>query len=658
MDMFNPIPLDEAAAYFLRLRGREKTASIEETYVVLAELSPQDRQMAIKEAMEKGASAEDLALFLAAATNFGQQDKTASAILEKVAPGTGHVHSEGMLAALEQLPGRVFYSEYSKVASDLEKNASPPSLFPRPGNKVANDMGMGAMAPPAPLPPTGMGKNTVAPMSPPSLPATAMGQNKVATDKDPHAVGKERAHAALSAEFEKNKHHSRESIGDAAGRLGGLALGAYGGSRAGGGVSTVAGAALGQHVGGHLGRAVGAARDTHAWKKHEEKDASARFKLAFEQMGLGGPETGLGSPHTDPSAVAGQSPSAPDEAALEQYLAQEQEGGNQEQAGAAAFYQQKFQEAQAQLQQAQEQMQQSAQTTEQLQQQVAGSDEQIQAAMQQAQMAQSKAMENIQQASQMATDATNQALEFQADGMRQKQLAAAMRMGVQQMKDGIMGAMAQDPTDQLAQQLQSPAPGSAGMVGGAPMSAAAEGQVDPAMAGADASQQAGQGGTPTQGPADQAAAPAPQPTSAPPPGAEPAAKSESKGSGSESTSKGTTKVEVKQASFSVPHAVAGGVIGGGIGAGYSQMNNDPLRQQVGALEAMPEKGFGRAMQLATAKIRLAVGELSEEHPVASTLMGAAHGAYVGGMQGPEMVEDIQHIGQKMRGAYQNLRGTG
>lgn len=636
--MFNPIPLDEAATYFLRLRGREKTASVEETYMVLAELSPQDRQMAIKEAMARGASAEDLALFLAVATNFGQQDKTASAIIEKVAPGTGHVHSEGMLAALEQLPGRVFYSEYSKVA---------------------NDMGMGAMAPPTPLPPTGMGKNTVAPMSPPSLPATAMGQNKVATDKDPHAVGKERAHAALSAEFEKNKHHTREDVGDAVGRLGGLALGAYGGSRAGkGGVSRIAGAALGQHVGGHLGRSIGAKGDAHAWKKHEEKDAAARFKIAFEQMGLGGPETGLGSPHTDPSAVAGQSPSAPDEAALEQYLAQEQEGGNQEQAGAAVFYQQKFQEAQAQLQQAQGQMQQSAQTTEQLQQQVAGSDEQIQAAMQQAQTAQSKAMENIQQASQMATDATNQALEFQADGMRQKQLAAAMRMGVQQMKDGIMGAMAQDPTDQLAQQLQSPAPGSAGMVGGAPMSAPAEGQVDPAMAGADASQQAGQGGTPTQGPADQAATPAPQPTSAPPPGAEPAAKSESKGEGSESTKGGTTKVEVKQAAFSLPHAAAGGVIGGGIGAGYSQMDNDPLRQQVSELEAMPEKGFGRAMQLATARIRLAMGELSEEHPVASTLMGAAHGAVVGGMEGPDMRKDIHGIGQKMRGAYQNLRRTG
>lgn len=620
MDMFNPIPLDEAADYFLRLRGREKTASVEETYMVLAELSPKDRQVAIKEAMARGASAEDLALFLAAATNFGQQDKTAGAILEKIAPGTGHVHSEGMLAALEQLPGRVFYSEYSKIA---------------------NDMGMGAMAPPTPLPPTGMGKNTVAPMSPPSLPATAMGQNKVADGAPSRPSWRDAASHGL--------HH------EGPGALGMLA-GAIVGSKF---DRPLEGAGVGYGIGAGGGwladEALKALRKKTAGAGLVLDEHAERLKLAFEQMGLGGPEAGLGSPHTDPSAVAGQSPAAPDQGALEQYIAQEQEGGNQEQSAAAAFYQQKFQEAQAQLQQAQEQMQQSAQTTEQLQQQVAGSDEQIQAAMQQAQMAQSKAMENIQQASQMATDATNQALEFQADGMRQKQLAAAMRMGVQQMKDGIMSAMAQDPTDQLAQQLQSPAPGSAGMVGGAPMSAPAEGQVDPAMAGADASQQAGQGGTPTQGPADQAASPAPQPTSAPPPDAEPKAKSESKGEGSESTSKGTTKVEVKQASFSLPHAAAGGAIGGAIGAGYSQMNNDPLRQRVGELEAMPEKGFGRAMQMAAAKIRLAMGELAEEHPVASTMMGAAHGAIVGGTQGPDMQKDIQGIGQKMRGAYENLK---
>jgi hypothetical protein len=36
-------------------------------------------------------------------------------------------------------------------------------------------------------------------------------------------------------------------------------------------------------------------------------------------------------------------------------------------------------------------------------------------------------------------------------------------------------------------------------------------------------------------------------------------------------------------------------------------------------------------------------------------MGAAHGAIVGGTQGPEMVEDVKGIGQKMRGAYENLK---
>jgi hypothetical protein len=43
-----------------------------------------------------------------------------------------------------------------------------------------------------------------------------------------------------------------------------------------------------------------------------------------------------------------------------------------------------------------------------------------------------------------------------------------MRMGVQTLKDNVMGAMAQDPTDELAKQLQAPPPGAAGPVGGQP----------------------------------------------------------------------------------------------------------------------------------------------------------------------------------------------
>lgn len=162
------------------------------------------------------------------------------------------------------------------------------------------------------------------------------------------------------------------------------------------------------------------------------------------------------------------SPSDPDEPNLEEYLAAEQAGMAAEEEQSAEFYRQRLQEARQQLDDLSMQAEQTGQKAQELEAQVAQNDQQVQAAMQQAQMASQSAMANVQQAHEMAMNATNQAMESQAEVLRQKQLAAAMRMGVQTLKDNVMGAMAQDPTDELAKQLQAPPPGSAGMVGGQP----------------------------------------------------------------------------------------------------------------------------------------------------------------------------------------------
>lgn len=621
-----PLPTNEAADFFLRLKGGTKTASADELAEVFVAMPEEEQVEATKEA---------------------------TAFLEKVLPGTEGYHSARMLTALLQLPGTVFHSEFS------EKTAEP-----------ATD-----------LPATAQGKN-MQPTAPIQLPPTAQGQQKAASkdEKSPKEVGKERAQASISAEFEKDKAHRHEANEEFAGRaaggvLGGLALHRYGKGNPGG---TLGGVALGQHLGGKLGKFMGAKRDAHEHEKKADADlppgASASGQLP-NALTRNGP--------LPPELHAGQAPppstGAPD---MSEYLANERAGQAAEEEAGAAFYQQKFQEAMQQLQEQQQQLEQAQQQTEQLQQQVSGSDGQIQAAMQQAQMAQQQAMQNVQQAHTMAMDATSQAMESQSEVLRQKQLAAAMRIGAQQMKDGVMSALAQDPTDALAQQLTAPPPGSGGMVGGAPGAMQQPGAVDPTtgqpMAGdpamAAASQQAGQGGAPVEGPAAGSADPASQPAAAPPEGGggQEKSKSDAKSEGSESGTKGTTKVEVKQAAafgeaakllagqLSPVGAGVGALAGGALGAGmaaHAPAANEKLRGHIAELEANPhQRGFARAMDIAQAKARLAMGEVAANHPIATTGLGAAMGAFTGATSGHELADAGSEIRENFSNALQNLRG--
>jgi hypothetical protein len=559
------IPQDEAAAFFLSLKGEEKQASAEELEAAWNELAPEEQDAILKEA---------------------------------------------------------------EAAGLVEKDAN---------------MGAGGMSPPS-LPPTAMGQNMPS-MPKTSLPPTAMGQNAVksAEAKTP----KERAHEQIEIAHEKTRHSTGETVGKHVG----TALGALGGAAAGGSKHRVVGAIAGGLAGRSAGRDIGERRDIKHFDE-KMKHAAAQMKIAFGNGLM-------------PEGTPGDTPD------IHSYLAAEEMGGEAEQSNAAAYYQQKFQQAAAELQQTQEQAEQTQTMADTLQQQVAGSQEQIQAAMQQAQMASQAAMQNVQQAHEMAMGATSQAMESQAEVLRQKQLAAAMKMGITQVKDQVMSALAADPTDQLAQQLTSPPPGSGGMVGGAPgaldpnaqnqmqnpSTDAAGNPVDPA-GGAP-----GQPGTPGQ----EAGAQTPAGSTGTGEEGESASdgKSEkSKSEGSSSDTKGTTKVEVKHGSakfaspLSLPHALGGAAVGALGGAAYSKMSNEPLRKKVSDLEAQGEGGFSRSLDLAQAKMRLAFGENAERHPGMTIASRALVGGVLGGTVGPEAMRHLGEIKNNVAESIGNLRGVG
>lgn len=302
--------------------------------------------------------------------------------------------------------------------------------------KRANAL-MGGMQPPPPaqLPGAALGKHNLQIPSAPD-PTAKMAMPSEKSDKTPSEVGKERAHASLAAEFEKQRHHGRENLGDYTGRIGGLLAGGAAAHKMGKGkaLSTIAGAALGQHVGGRLGRNVGAAGDLSAWERREK--AASAFKVALEQADI--------QPQLDPATAA--------------YVQNEQTATALEEQG-------QVEHLRAELDQ-----------TKQLAAQVGEQNAQLQ---QTAQMAQA----NVDQASLQAQQATDRVLQEQ-------QASAAMRLALQQMRGqllelasqdppGMSGAMAAQATAQTlntpAQQPPGAAPGEAGPESGGNASGEAPG---------------------------------------------------------------------------------------------------------------------------------------------------------------------------------------
>lgn len=344
--------------------------------------------------------------------------------------------------------------------------------------KTANMM----PAAPAALPQTGKGMN-MAPVPTPPLPPTAMGQQAMkiggvgdsvrdalihtihrgdagkaresraallkqkgsekdvaaldryiakhgAVDKSPEEVGKERATAAASAHFEKEKHHQHESNRELIGHLGGAALGFAGGQKLkGNATSKVLATLAGSHIGGIAGKHSGQEADRRDWKK---KHAEA-FKLALDSMGLTdsgmapqmSPQQTAPAPQQTPASVpkpmpqvAGIEPQLPP--AVQEYLAAQQAGDQAAEQGHADFLRGKLEEARAAQQAAEEQA-----TTLQGQQELHDQQQ----------------MEIQQQVS----DSIAQASQAQDQVLQEQQAAAALRMAYQQLRGQVLQIASSDP---------------------------------------------------------------------------------------------------------------------------------------------------------------------------------------------------------------------
>jgi len=292
---------------------------------------------------------------------------------------------------------------------------------------------------------------------------------------------------------------------------------------------------------------------------------------------------------------------------IQQYLAQEREGMAAQEQNESSYLRQKMQAMQQQM--AMSQQGQDATSA-----QMAQLEQQIQSSQQQIQMAQQSAM----QAQSMATQAQQGQLSATDEAMRNAQLAAQMRMAYQQLRSQMMDVASQDPAADLAAQLKGQMPGAQGLG----PEAVSMGQ--PPTDGAP---------SPETGPAGQATGAASAPGAAPPEGEE-SAQNPANADGKKlmmQNAAPASQADIKQASAGTDALLGAGVGGalGGLGvAAESRLGSGPARKKVEQLEQQ-EGGFGHAVNLAQAKMRLALSEVAEKHPVAATLGGSLMGASIG-----------------------------
>jgi hypothetical protein len=504
------------------------------------------------------------------------------------------------------------------------------------------------MTSPAAMPPTARGQNMRA-QPPPALPPTALGQQSspgmkmAAGDKSPSETGKERAHASLSAEFEKEKHHTGEGRGGLVGKLLGGAAGAAAMHRYGKGnpVATLGGAALGEHLGGQVGKHLGAGHD----RKMYEKAASA-FKLALLDAGM------IQAPPAQapsPAEAGAPAPATPQpqgiepllDPATQQFLAMQMAGDQAAEQSESAYLRQ-------QLEALRQESQAAVQQTQDLQQQQEMSEQQ-----------------SVQYQAQVA-DATQKAMTAQDQVLQQQQAAAAMRMAFQQLRGTLLEAASQEPPS------LTPTPATD-------------------AANAAASQAAGPSSAPapTAGPAGAAPNPGVPPAGMAPEGDDtvstPASKNEPTFEGASSTTSmnqkepsGDAKTPNKEVLASasrpfvgktaslrdllppgavarLPHAAVGAALGAGLGAGEAFTSNEPLRGEISALEANPNRNYKDTLGLAQRRARLTIGEFAEKHPAAMIGMGALGGGISGAQMGPSLVASAKNKAEHLKGIGSDIK---
>ena len=392
---------------------------------------------------------------------------------------------------------------------------------------------------------------------------------------------------------------------------------------------------------------------------------SAAFKRAFDEMagsnanvamaggGAGNQNAMAAGPQADEPGSEQQPVAAPTlskaqaplnrDPGLTSFLGAERAGTMAELQQQAAYYRQLADQAQQAAQATGTQLQAVQQQAGELQQQMMTAQQQIEQSMQQSQQVQQQAMQTAQSAQQIAAQSQQAHLQAVNESMMHKQLSEQMRAGVLQMKGSIQQALAADPTQGIDMQL-GPAGGGVPPMGQAP------------TAGPDQ-----QGVGPTANAPDQQMAPGGiQPEGGPPPN-QPVESSEPAMDGAVPTSEAkvsSAKTDMLRASFKHelhkgldtaknelkkrgPYAAAGLAAGAGLSA-LHHPHADRTKKEVEKAEA---QGGGPISDLNTAKqkMRHAMAEYSDKHPVASSALLGAHGAAVVGGAGPTIGKFVKHV---------------
>ncbi len=593
-----PIPHGEAAAYFIGLK-KFGSAAAPSAAGVLDELGAYGREEQLEILKEAGVSAEDLAGIAKEA--FAVTDKGHQFDAERARMLEGHHLDRARLLQAYQAEGHVDPATGKNPATLLNvlrfHDLSPfgddnhAVGAARHQNYVAgkHEQGQNAWNP--------LGGMLTAHPAEEGGTSGFLGVVGKVKPKEKKAAqsGKERAHSNLEAKHETHRHSRGEQLGEIAGKTVGAVGGFLGGGIIAGkdpttrGAGALLGGGAGAHIGGRIGKVLGKEIDAARYKKH-----AAAFKLALQDM--------------------------PDLAAL---AAQEEEASAAQEVAEASFYRQKAQEAQAQLEATTQQTLQAQQQIQALQQQVAGNDAQLQQAMQQAQMTQQAALTNVQQAHSVATQATQQALQASDEALKNQQMAAAMRMAFQEMRGNMMDLASQDSAADVGAQLSGK-----GL------------ETTPA--------------TPPiteQGPAVEAVSPELPPNAAPPDGAQaPTAPAEAAPQQNMQPAAELKTAGIKEhITERLPYAAAGALLGGAGTALEAHRGHDNLRDKVQKLEAAKGGGFSQALDLARAKAMLAMGEVTEQHPIAATLAGSLTGAALVGSGGPSLMEGGKKLFGRMAG---------
>jgi bacterioferritin (cytochrome b1) len=514
------------------------------------------------------------------------------------------------------------------------------------------------------------------------------------SSKADREAGRASAERAAAARFERYRYTRSERSGDLVGRIAGAVLGGSTHALHKKAPVSVGAAAVGQHVGGKIGREIGRRIDAERfakegsvfsentnWPSGDPADAivnrwighgnfdrarsrtieaelawgsqgqrtkgsmaakmAMALKRAFDEMAVSNPNVAMaggdqqgvvsGTGMTVPAAVTSDDepvvqspqPQAPmptqaplTDPALSSFVDAERAGTIAELQQQAAYYKQMADQAQQTAESMGQQLQSVQQQAGELEQQVQQSQAQIQQSMQQAQQIQQQAMQTAQAAQQIAAQSQVAHLQAVNDAMLHRQLSENMRAAVAKMKADIQTVLTNDPTQGIEMQLGGQTAPTAGpeVQPGGPAANAPDQELPPDATSPN-------GDTAPQGAASSNGGPAME-------GAAPSGGVKTSGARFDQI-KETLKRELKERG---PYMA----VGGALGAGVTALGRPHSVKTKKDLEAAEAKG-GTAtsdLNVAKQKIRHAMAEYVDKHPIAGSALIGIAAANTAGAVGP------------------------